>query len=112
VPDVFNAYSFYIDGTGRHAGTDLLDDLRREFEIGRIEAVDLLLGVRQPLAMFSVPLIRPSRSGLGVQDMGHLGERIPEIFDEYCARNDIRRSLGSTGICYDNGVSESFFASY
>jgi hypothetical protein len=26
VPDVFKAYSFYIDGTDRHAETDLLDD--------------------------------------------------------------------------------------
>jgi putative transposase len=33
-------------------------------------------------------------------------------FDEYCARNNIRRSLGRTGICYDNAVSESFFATY
>jgi putative transposase len=34
------------------------------------------------------------------------------VFDEYCAKNDIRRSLGRTGICYDNAVSESFFATY
>ena len=33
-------------------------------------------------------------------------------FDEYCATNNIRRSLGKTGICYDNAVSESFFATY
>ena len=26
--------------------------------------------------------------------------------------NNIRRSLGRTGICYDNAVSESFFATY
>jgi putative transposase len=34
------------------------------------------------------------------------------IFAEYCANNEIRRSLGRTGICYDNAVSESFFATY
>jgi putative transposase len=34
------------------------------------------------------------------------------IFAEYCANNGIRRSLGRTGICYDNAVSESFFATY
>jgi putative transposase len=34
------------------------------------------------------------------------------IFAEYCTRNGIRRSLGRTGICYDNAVSESFFATY
>ena len=34
------------------------------------------------------------------------------VFDAYCAENNIRRSLGRTGICYDNAVSESFFATY
>jgi putative transposase len=33
-------------------------------------------------------------------------------FDAYCRRNGIRRSLGRTGICYDNAVAESFFATY
>jgi len=33
-------------------------------------------------------------------------------FDEYCTGHNIRRSLGKTGICYDNAVSESFFATY
>lgn len=33
-------------------------------------------------------------------------------FDKYCRDNGIRRSLGKTGICYDNAVSESFFATY
>lgn len=33
-------------------------------------------------------------------------------FDDYCKKNNIRRSLGRTGICYDNAVSESFFATY
>lgn len=31
-------------------------------------------------------------------------------FAQYCKRNNIKRSLGKTGICYDNAVSESFFA--
>jgi putative transposase len=34
------------------------------------------------------------------------------IFDRYCRDNRIRRSLGRTGTCYDNAVSESFFATY
>ena len=34
------------------------------------------------------------------------------VFDEYCTQNNIRRSLGRTGICYGNAVSESFFATY
>jgi putative transposase len=33
-------------------------------------------------------------------------------FDVFCRNNNIRRSLGRTGICYDNAVAESFFASY
>lgn len=33
-------------------------------------------------------------------------------FDTYCRDNNIRRSLGRTGICYDNAVSESFFATF
>lgn len=33
-------------------------------------------------------------------------------FDKYCRENDISRSLGKTGICYDNAVSESTFATY
>lgn len=33
-------------------------------------------------------------------------------FATFCAQNKIRRSLGRTGICYDNAVSESFFATY
>lgn len=33
-------------------------------------------------------------------------------FAAYCEKNKIRRSLGRTGICYDNAVAESFFASY
>jgi putative transposase len=33
-------------------------------------------------------------------------------FDQFCRDNNIRRSLGRTGICFDNAVSESFFATY
>ena len=35
-----------------------------------------------------------------------------KAFDHYCRKHNIRRSLGSTGTCYDNAVSESFFATY
>ena len=33
-------------------------------------------------------------------------------FAKYCKKHKIRRSLGRTGICYDNAVSESLFATY
>lgn len=33
-------------------------------------------------------------------------------FAEFCTAGGVVRSLGRTGICYDNAVSESFFATY
>ena len=33
-------------------------------------------------------------------------------FATFCRKNRVRRSLGRTGICYDNAVAESFFATY
>jgi transposase InsO family protein len=33
-------------------------------------------------------------------------------FAKYCKKHHIKRSLGRTGICFDNAVSESFFATY
>jgi putative transposase len=33
-------------------------------------------------------------------------------FAKYCKKNNIHRSLGKTGICFDNAVSESTFATY
>jgi hypothetical protein len=33
-------------------------------------------------------------------------------FDEYCRNHNIRRSMGRTGVCWDNAVAESFFATY
>ena len=33
-------------------------------------------------------------------------------FAKFCKDNKIVRSLGRTGICYDNAVAESFFATY
>lgn len=35
-----------------------------------------------------------------------------KTFDEYCTARGVRRSVGRTGICYDNAVAESFFATY
>ncbi len=42
----------------------------------------------------------------------HCTQYTSGAFDRYCTENGIRRSLGKTGICYDNAVSESFFATY
>lgn len=33
-------------------------------------------------------------------------------FVKFCRDNKIRRSMGRTGVCWDNAVAESFFASY
>lgn len=35
-----------------------------------------------------------------------------EAFDGFCRENNILRSVGRTGVCYDNAVAESFFATY
>src|SRR5699024_944257 len=32
-------------------------------------------------------------------------------FQKYCNDNNIRQSMGRTGVCWDNSVAESFFAS-
>ena len=40
------------------------------------------------------------------------GQDTSQEFDEYCRRHHIRRSLGRTGVCWDNAVAESFFATY
>lgn len=34
-----------------------------------------------------------------------------EKFQKYCKTNTIRQSMGRTGVCWDNSVAESFFAS-
>jgi putative transposase len=31
---------------------------------------------------------------------------------DYCRKNNVSRSMGRTGTCYDNAVAESFFATY
>lgn len=33
-------------------------------------------------------------------------------FAAFCTNNTVRRSLGRTGVCWDNAVAESFFATY
>lgn len=33
-------------------------------------------------------------------------------FSDYCGVNNLNRSMGRTGVCYDNAVAESFFATY
>ncbi len=71
-----------------HMRTDLVTD-----------ALDMALGNRRPAA----GVIFHSDRGT---------QYTSQAFDTYCRTNDIRRSLGRTGICYDNAVSESFFATY
>ncbi len=34
------------------------------------------------------------------------------IFANFCASNNVQRSMGRTGTCYDNAVAESFFATF
>jgi putative transposase len=53
---------------------------------------------------------RPARKVIFHSDRGT--QYTSGTFDKYCRKHKIRRSLGRTGICYDNAVSESTFATY
>lgn len=53
---------------------------------------------------------QPARGVIFHSDRG--SQYTSKQFDGFCERNGIRRSLGRTGICYDNAVAESFFATY
>lgn len=63
------------------------------------EALDMALTQRNP------PKGVIFHSDRGTQYTSH-------EFAKYCKDHKIRRSLGRTGVCYDNAVSESFFATY
>lgn len=63
------------------------------------EALDMALASRKPSSEVIF------HSDRGTQYTSH-------DFAEYCKKNSILRSLGKTGICYDNAVSESTFATY
>src|SRR5512144_128254 len=63
------------------------------------DALDMAIATRQPAA--------------GVIFHSDRGTQYTSAdFDTYCRAHNIRRSLGRTGICYDNAVSESTFATY
>jgi len=53
---------------------------------------------------------RPPRGVIFHSDRGT--QYTSREFAKYCRKNHVRRSLGKTGICYDNAVSESTFATY
>ena len=63
------------------------------------DALDMAIGNR-----------RPPRGVIFHSDRGT--QYTSREFAKYCRKNHIRRSLGKTGICYDNAVSESTFATY
>jgi len=87
---VIDLYSRKVVGwaTAAHMRTSLI-----------IAALDMAIATREPPA----GVIFHSDRGC---------QYTSSVFDEYCTKNNIRRSLGRTGICYDNAVSESFFATY
>lgn len=77
-------------------GWAIADHMRTELVI---EALDMAVRTRRPPGQ----VIFHSDRGC---------QYTSKAFAEYCEKNNIRRSLGRTGICYDNAVSESFFATY
>jgi putative transposase len=90
VATVIDLYSRAIVGyaVGDHMRTSLVTD-----------ALDMALRRRQP-----------TRRVIFHADRGT--QYTSKEFADYCKNNRIRRSLGRTGICYDNAVSESTFATY
>jgi transposase InsO family protein len=80
----------------RIVGYAVADHMRTELVT---EALDMALARRQPPA----GVIFHSDRG---------AQYTSSAFAAYCQKNNIRRSLGRTGICFDNAVSESTFASY
>lgn len=77
-------------------GWAIADHMRTELVTA---ALDMAIARRKPLAGVIF------HSDRGVQYTS--GD-----FAKYCKEHGIRRSLGRTGICYDNAVSESTFATY
>ncbi len=77
-------------------GWAIADHMRTELVT---DALDMAVAARQPAAGVIFHSDRGTQYTSGA-------------FDRYCTENGIRRSLGKTGICYDNAVSESFFATY
>lgn len=63
------------------------------------DALNMALRERQPAG----PVI--FHSDRGTQYTSH-------EMAKYCRRNNLKRSMGRTGVCYDNAVAESFFATY
>ena len=51
---------------------------------------------------------QPERGVIFHSDRG--SQYTSHAFDQYCTTRGVRRSMGHTGICYDNAVAESFFA--
>lgn len=80
----------------RIVGYAVADHMRTEMVI---EALDMAIRRRRP--------------GAGVVFHSDRGSQFTSReFAKYCADHNIRRSLGRTGICYDNAVAESTFATY
>jgi putative transposase len=77
-------------------GWAIADHMRTELVTA---ALDMAIAARRPPAGVIF------HSDRGCQYTSH-------EFAAYCQQHNIRRSLGRTGICYDNAVSESFFATY
>lgn len=77
-------------------GWALADHMRTDLVI---EALELALARR-----------RPTRPVIFHSDRG--SQYTSAAFAEFCTNHNILRSVGRTGICYDNAVAESFFATF
>lgn len=78
----------------RIVGWSMADHMRSELVV---DALTMAVGRRRP----ATGLIHHSDQG---------GQYVSLGFGQQCAKAGIARSMGSTGVCWDNAVAETFFA--
>ena len=78
----------------RIVGWSMTDHMRQELVI---DALSMAVSRR-----------RPDRGLIHHSDQG--GQYVSLGFGQLCAKAGIARSMGSTGVCWDNAVAETFFA--
>ena len=69
--------------------------------------------MRSALVVDALTMVVAARGGRVAGVIGHAdqgAQYTSNDYLDYCQRNGIRPSCGSTGICWDNAVAESFWA--
>nr|WP_322780494.1 DDE-type integrase/transposase/recombinase [Frankia sp. Cas4] len=103
----------YREGRGNPGGSDRpvpAPDLYSRAVVGWATADHMRTSLVTKALDMAIARRRPPSGVIFHSDRGAQYTSI--TFDAYCTKNNIRRSLGRTGIGYDCAVSESFFATY